>query len=309
MPLINLSPSDLEAFLAVAESGSFSRSAAMLGLSQPAVSARVKHLEEVLGVTLFHRTSRRVAISESGERLRIRIERTMGELRTLLKEFDAEASLRKGRVKIGASPSVAASFLPEAIARFNKRWPEIEITLRDDFYGRDLERLTKGDVDFAVIPYDQPTEQFRFELLLRDSFSPIVPNRHRLATKQRVTLADLVKEPLVTVPPESAAWASLKNAFGRAGLDFHPRFQTQSALSVVAMVRAGLGVGFVTRLGAAQIMTTGVTSLVLADFEIGRDVGIVTVRGRSLSRSAAMFCKVLREVAPTYPKTRAKGRA
>jgi DNA-binding transcriptional LysR family regulator len=306
MLLINVSPSDLEAFLAVAELGSFSRSAESLGLSQPAVSARIKHLEEVLGVTLFHRTSRRVAISESGERLRIRLERTMGELRTLLREFDAEAHLRKGRVRIGASPSIASSFLPEAIARFNKRWPDIEIVLQDDFYGRSLERLEKGDVDFAVIPFDQPAEQFRFEHLLRDSFLPIVPKGHRLATKKRVTLADLAKEPLVTIPPEAAAWASLKGAFGRAGLEFHPRFQTQSALSVVAMVAAGLAVGFVTNLGAAQIITSRVITLALADVEIGRDVGIVTVRGRNLPRAAATFCKILREVAPAYSKSRAR---
>ena len=298
MSLINVSPADLEAFLAVAESGSFSRSAARLGLSQPAVSARIKHLEDVLGVTLFHRTSRRVAISESGERLRVRLERTMGDLRRLLDEFDAEANLRKGRVKIGASPSVAASFLPEAIARFNARFPDIEITLLDDFYGRDLERLAKGDVDFAVIPLDQPIEPFQFELLLRDSFSPIVPNGHRLARKKRVTLADLAAEPLVTMPPESAAWATLKSAFGKAGLAFHPRFQTQSSLSVVAMVRAGLAVGFVTQLGAAQVLTSGVTQLTLSDGEIGRDVGIATVEGRSLPRAASTFCKVLREVAP-----------
>jgi DNA-binding transcriptional LysR family regulator len=88
-------------------------------------------------------------------------------------------------------------------------------------------------------------------------------------------------------------------------LEFHPRFQTQSALSVVAMVRAGLGVGFVTQLGAAQVMTSGVTSLVLADFEIGRDVGIVTVPGRSLPRAAAIFCKMLRKIAPAYSKGRA----
>jgi DNA-binding transcriptional LysR family regulator len=96
----------------------------------------------------------------------------------------------------------------------------------------------------------------------------------------------------------------LKSAFGRAGLEFHPRFQTQSALSVVAMVAAGLGVGFVTKLGAAQIITTGVTTLALADIEIGRDVGIVTVRGRRLSHAATTFCKILREVAPKHSKTR-----
>lgn len=274
----------------------------MLGLSQPAVSARIKHLEEMLGVTLFHRTSRRVAISEQGERLRIQLERTMGDLRSLLREFEAETHLRKGRVRIGASPSIASSFLPEAIARFNKRWPEIEITLQDDFYGRDLERLVKGDVDFAVLPFGQPSEQFRFELLLRDSFSPIVPSGHRLAAKKRASLADLASEPLVTVPPEAAAWASLKSAFGQAGLELHPRFQTQSALSVVAMVRAGLGVGFVTRLGATQITMSGVTSLALADFQIEREVGIVTVRGRNLPRAAVTFCKVLRAVTPAYAK-------
>ena len=313
MLLINVSPSDLEAFLAVAESGSFSRSAAALGLSQPAVSARIKHLEEVLGVTLFHRTSRRVAISEAGERLRIRLERTMGELRSLLKEFDAEASLRKGRIRIGASPSIASSFLPQALARFNARWPDIELSLHDDFYGRDLGRLAKGDVDFAVVPFDQPSEQFRFERLLRDSFTPIVPRGHALASKTRVTLADLAQEPLITVPPESAAWATLKAAFGNAGLEFHPRFQTRSALSVVAMVRAGMGIGFLTRLGQAQIITSDVTPLALADFEIGRDVGIVTVQGRSLSRAAGAFCKVLRDVTRDYPATtgaaRTKGKA
>ncbi|KWV57628.1 hypothetical protein AS156_38620 [Bradyrhizobium macuxiense] len=309
MSLINISPADLEAFLTVAESGSFSRSAATLGLSQPAVSARIKHLEDVLGVTLFHRTSRRVAISESGERLRIRLERTMGELRGLLKEFDAEAGLRKGRIRIGASPSIASSFLPTALAQFNKRWPEIELSLQDDFYGRDLARLAKGEVDFAVIPFDQSTEQFRFEGLLRDSFAPIVPKTHRLASKKRVTLADLAKEPLVTVPPESAAWATLKAAFGKAGIAFHPHFQTRSALSAVAMVRAGMGVGFLTRLGREQIMTNDVTTLALADFEIGRNVGIVTVQGRTLSRAATTLCKVLRDVTRAYSVTANEGRS
>jgi DNA-binding transcriptional LysR family regulator len=98
----------------------------------------------------------------------LRMEKTYGARRL-------EAACRRGRVKIGASPSIASSFLPEAIARFNKRWPEIEISLQDDFYGRDLERLTKGDVDFAIIPFDQPTEQFRFERLLRDCLRQSFP--------------------------------------------------------------------------------------------------------------------------------------
>src|SRR5450631_3530241 len=76
------------------------------------------------------------------------------------------------------------AFFPDAISHFNKRWPEIEIALLDDFYGRDLARLARGDVDFAAIPFDQETEQFHFELLLKDSFMPIVPNGHKLASRK-----------------------------------------------------------------------------------------------------------------------------
>jgi DNA-binding transcriptional LysR family regulator len=127
-----------------------------------------------------------------------------------------------------------------------------------------------------------------------------VPNGHKLASRKEVRLTEIAREPLVTMPPESAAWGTLKGAFAAIGFEFYPRFQTQSALSVVAMVRAGLGVGFMTRLGASQVVTTGVTPLTLMGIEIGRKVGIVRMQGRSLPHAAQMFCKTLREVAPGY---------
>ena len=68
--MINLSPADLDAFVAVAETGSFRQAAQTLGVSQPTISARIRHLEAVLGVRLFHRTTRRVVITDAGERLR-----------------------------------------------------------------------------------------------------------------------------------------------------------------------------------------------------------------------------------------------
>jgi DNA-binding transcriptional LysR family regulator len=108
------------------------------------------------------------------------------------------------------------------------------------------------------------------------------------------------------MPPESAAWGTLKRAFAEAGLEFHPSFQTQSALSVVAMVRAGLGVGFLTRLVSEQIVTTGVTPLTLTDCKIERSVGIVRIQGRALPRAAQMFCKTLRDIAPPHAKMRGK---
>ena len=96
MERINLSPAEIDAFLSLAETGSFSRTGAALGLSQPAVSARISHLEQTLGVPLFHRTTRRVTITVTGERLRVRLERAMAELRALTEELREEADLRRG---------------------------------------------------------------------------------------------------------------------------------------------------------------------------------------------------------------------
>lgn len=89
--MINLSPADLDAFVAVAETGSFRQAAQTLGVSQPTISARIRHLEAVLGVRLFHRTTRRVVITDAGERLRGRVERMVLETRALLREFREEA--------------------------------------------------------------------------------------------------------------------------------------------------------------------------------------------------------------------------
>lgn len=144
MSLINITPADLDAFLSVAETSSFRQSAQMLGISQPSVSARIQHLEAVLGVRLFDRTTRRVVITDAGERLRGRVERMVLETRALVREFREEQNLQRGSVVVGASPSVAAGFLPAVIGEFQRRWPDVEVVLLDDFFGQVLDRVSRG---------------------------------------------------------------------------------------------------------------------------------------------------------------------
>ena len=142
----------LKTLIAIAEHGSFAAAGDAIGLTQSAVSLHVKALEEDLETKLFDRTTRRVVITDAGQRLRGRVERMVVDMRNLVREFRDEAHLGRGRVVVGASPSVAAAFLPKVIAEFQRRRPGIEVVLVDDFFGQVLDRVTRGEVDLAVTP-------------------------------------------------------------------------------------------------------------------------------------------------------------
>lgn len=295
MSLINITPADLDAFLSVAETSSFRQSAQMLGISQPSVSARIQHLEAVLGVRLFDRTTRRVVITDAGERLRGRVERMVLETRALVREFREEQNLQRGSVVVGASPSVAAGFLPAVIGEFQRRWPDVEVVLLDDFFGQVLDRVSRGEVDFAVTPYISNEETLDYEPLLDDVFRLAVPDSHPLAAQDSASLADIAGENLMSMPPESAAWAIFRRAFAVAGMDFAPSFQTRDSVTIFSLIKQGLGVGLVTEMLSSVLDMRGITLLPVRDADLTRSIGIVRTRERGLSPAADALCKLLRK--------------
>ncbi len=295
MSLINITPADLDAFLSVAETSSFRQSARMLGISQPSVSARIQHLEAVLGVRLFDRTTRRVVITDAGERLRGRVERMVLETRALVREFREEQNLQRGSVVVGASPSVAAGFLPAVIGEFQRRWPDVEVVLLDDFFGQVLDRVSRGEVDFAVTPYISNEETLDYEPLVDDVFRLAVPDTHPLAQHKSASLADIAGENLMSMPPESAAWAIFRRAFAAAGMDFDPSFQTRDSVTIFSLIKQGLGVGLVTEMLSSVLDMRGITLLPVRDADLTRSIGIVRTRERGLSPAADALCKLLRK--------------
>ncbi len=297
MSLINVSLGDLEAFLVVADTGSFRKSAERLNVSQPGISARIQHLEAVLGTRLFDRTTRRVNITKAGERLHQRVEHTMGELRELTKEFQDELRLRRGRVVLGATPSVGAGFLPGVIGNFQRRWPAIELVLHDDFFGRALDRLTRREVDLAVLPFEPEQPGFEFDLLITEAFAVALPTGHPSAAAQSLSLEDIAALPLISVPPESAYQESLRQAFANVGWKFRPAFQTRNGSTSIAMVRAGLGVTFVTPMVCSLLNMDGVRTVPIRGGRLIRRIGIVTVAGRVISPAARAMISQLHEFA------------
>ena len=299
MKRINLDARDLEAVLAVAECGSFRGAADRLGLSQPTVSARIQKVEGILGLVLFERTTRRVRTTEAGERLRLRAAQTVAQLRALMAEFEEEVTLKRGRVRLGASLTAAGSVVPPVIERFCARWPDIEVTLLDDFAGRDLGRLIAGEVDFVIAAFSPDERLVAFEKLLDDEFVLLVSEGHPLASRPAVRLEDAAAYPLLTFPAKSAAWQAFTDAFIAAGSAFVPRFQMTSVSTIIAMIRADLGISLLPSLALTQYNLDGIRVLPVADKPLQRKVGIITVPGRSLSPAAAALLKAFQSAKAT----------
>ena len=294
MKAIGISLAELEAILAVMQEGSFHAAAEALKVSPPSISARVRHAEDVLGVKLFHRTTRKVTVTEHGNRLGMRAESAITDLRSLLREFKDEAQLKKGLVVIGATPAVAATVLPEAIQHFIRRWPSVEVILRDDFFGRSLERLSTAEVDFALSPFRQIDPQFDFEPLYREEMVIVAPETHPLMDGTMVEIAQLAKYPLLTMPSQSAVWKTLSDAFAAAGVPFAPAFLSLHQLTLLSMVKAGFGVTALPRLSIKLMDMQGLALARVGPSGLYRDIGLTIARGRAIRPAAEMFMDVLR---------------
>lgn len=291
---MNFGPSELETFVAVADAGSFSAAALQLGLSQPAVTSRIQKLEAALGLPLFNRTTRRVTTTDAGERLRLRAQHTIAELKALVQEFRDEVALRHGRVALVATPTVSATVLPGVIRHFLTLHPGVDVTLQDEFALKAVARVSAQEFDLAVVPYTEPGEEFTFEPLFVDEFLLVVPRNHPLAQAKEVDFGDISRYPLLSRPVGSVIREMIAHEFARRGLRFAPAFEATSFFTQLGMVEAGLGLSLLPKLITPRLNLNAVAIVRIGGSGILRQIGLMTKRQRNLPPSASAFAQLLR---------------
>src|SRR5262245_52167418 len=140
----------IEAFLAVARNGNFTRAAADLHISQPALTVQIRQLEAALGLRLFDRNNRRVALTAQGRELVAPFERVLLDVRAIVDGAHDLSAHRRGIVTVACLPSIAASRLPKAIAALSARHEGIVVRVRDAVGARVTELVKSGEADFGV---------------------------------------------------------------------------------------------------------------------------------------------------------------
>jgi DNA-binding transcriptional LysR family regulator len=290
----NLTLRQLSAFIAVAECGGFRRAGEQLRRSQSAVSAHIRELELELGIALFHRTTRRVSLTPEGERLLGRARRALAELESAVREVRDEVALQRGRVVIGAPPTVSSTRLPHLVARFRLSHPGIEVQIQEDFASGIMERVRGEAVDFAVTPRIEGTEEFTFETILRDDFAVVLPADHPRAGAKEIAFADIADEPFLALPRATELRNVLDHMFRAQDRNLQPAFEVMHHLTLMGMVAAGLGVTILPELCLGGHGMPIATARLIRPRR-SRHISIATRRGQALSPAAAACANLIRE--------------
>ncbi|MDX6240575.1 MAG: hypothetical protein QOG10_5395 [Kribbellaceae bacterium] len=240
--------SQLAYFVAVAEEGSFTRAAERVGVAQPSLSQQVKALESDLGAVLVHRARGNIRLTASGETLLPVARRMLADAETARREIRELAELGRGRVRLGATPSLCTGLLPAMLASYRQAYPGVDIVVHEGG-SRDLQRdLTEGALDLALVVDarlgDDP-ELATIPLLAEDL---VIISRHGQpgpTRRARMSIAELKDVPLVMFRAGYDLRETTVAACRAAG--FEPTFAIEGGEmdAVLEFVNAGLGVAVV----------------------------------------------------------------
>ncbi|HEY5349412.1 MAG TPA: LysR family transcriptional regulator [Candidatus Lustribacter sp.] len=241
----------LRSAVAVARRLSFTAAADDLALAQPALSQQIAALERELGVRLFERTNRRVALTDAGRAFVVRAERVLNDLDASAQEMSAYAGGLRGRIVLGTYQSFAEYTLPKLLGRFHAAHPGIDVALREGLANELVVGLRDGSLDVFVgqlADSNVPPEGFREEPLYEDELVLAVSPSHALAAHHAVRMDDLRDEPFVIFRPGSSITNRLTRLAREAGFAPRVAFESSDSLTIRALVAEGLGVALYPRL-------------------------------------------------------------
>ena len=291
--MINLKLDQIGTFTAVADARSFRAAAERLHVAQSTVSARVRHLEEALGVRVLDRTTRSVSLTDEGARLLAAARRAIGELEALAVQLKDEAALQRGRVSLAALPSLVATFLLPAIRDFSALHPNVFVDVVDCVADRALNLVLAGDAELALTSRGPNRRELAFQPLLRDECLVIAPVGHPLARRATVLLEAVAQYPLL-VPIRGAGFREVVDAaFHARGLPMQVEREAINLSTLLAFAELGLGVTFLPSIYAAKLDASRCRILRVRPGPIRRDIGCVTRAGKSLSPAARAFMQFL----------------
>jgi DNA-binding transcriptional LysR family regulator len=280
----------LLAFYEVARAGSISAGAERLHVSQPAVTREVRELEDRLGIVLFDRLPRGVALTEGGKLLYEYASRIFTLADTAEKELAELAGLGSGHMKIGASGTLGVFFVPEAIAAFNARHPRVAI----DLTVTNTERVEAGlhDLSFTIGFIEGPFDDsiLHARRIGSDEIAVVAAAGHPLAGT-KVRARDLVDRTVIMREPGSGTRAIIEESYRRAGLEIEPLMSVSHTEAIKRMLLSQHALAYISTLSVTDELRRGELAIVeVEDMRIVRPLHMVWAKGRSLSPSSqALF--------------------
>jgi DNA-binding transcriptional LysR family regulator len=287
----------LETFLAVAEEQSFSRAAARLHRTQPAVSQVIRKLEQSVGETLFDRAARDGSLTAAGVLLQGYAQRLLALRREASSALDELKSLERGHLQLAANEYTCLYLLP-AVDAFRREFPHVDVTVQRMLASRIPDELNLRTFELGVVSYKPDSAQIRTVAVYGDSLDFIVSPHHSLAGKRSVSIRDLGNENFIAHNVASPLRRKVIEAFQRYRTPLHMGIELPTIEAIKRFVAMGNGVALVPHLTVARELETGdLLRVPVQELDVRRVLRLAHRRHGALSYAANAFLNTLRNLA------------
>lgn len=294
----------LEAFVEVAEGGSFSRAAKNLYLTQPTISAHVASLEKELEVRLFVRNTKEVSLSAEGQTLYKYASQMVDLEKRIEEEFGERRKLGKQCITIAASTIPSQYLLPRIMTRFNERYPGEQIKLLEADSARVVNQVVEHMVDIGFTGTVLEKKHCKYIPFYRDELVIITPNTedYQKRAKTPEDISWILKEPVIMREEGSGTRKEAEKQLRGAGIrpeHLNVIANIENQETIKKSVCRGMGVSILSKLAAIDMIEDGsVLAFMIPGADRGRNINVVYNKNNQLSVSAERFLKVVQEVYP-----------
>jgi DNA-binding transcriptional LysR family regulator len=300
----------IETFLAVGSYGGFHRAAAALRISQPAVSARIRALEDSLGVKLFTRTGGTLTVSPAGKALRPHAEQLLRDVTRARQAVHELQPSSRGTLSIAAALSVCTYFLPDVMKDYQAANPKVMVSLRSGTSVQVLKMVLDGEAEIGVArSLNHPEVE---TMTLRDDPLILVGHpKHPAAQRRHVRLEDVEAMPLIFFDRGSSDWTLTQSLFRRAGQLPNTVLEVETIEAAKRMVERKLGLSFLPQIAVIHELRKGkLVAVEIANAEVlRRNLDVIYPRHRALTRDAQKLLELLQTAATAAPEMRKRRKA
>lgn len=289
----------LETLITISKTMSFRRAGELLNLTQPAVSAQIRSLEDEFQVVLIDR-NQPISLTDSGKLFLRHAEQIVGISRELKQRLADLDQTPQGQIHIGTTTSIAMQILPRVMSYFQNQFPLIQTRIHSMNSSQIMTSVENGTVDIGIGYLTDRIAGIETSVLYYDTFELVVSPEHPLARQTRATAEDLRSTSFIILSPDTAGRRFADQVFHRFGIKPHVVMELSSSEEVKRMVELNLGAGIISKMSVLnEIRRSTLRIIPLEEFAISHPVGVVYKSGRYLNTAMHQFLNDLKGMPET----------
>ena len=285
----------MRALVALAKTGSFTLAADHLNLTQSALSGQIKELEQMLGMRVVERTTRKAQLSELGRELYPLFDKMLQDLDRAMADIASRKALKQGSVRVAAPQMLSCTLLPEAIAAYRAQYPDVQVRLADSPVEQVSARVFSGEADFGIGPERDATAEIEAQPLFEMPFVVVYPPGHALDQRVRITWTDVSEFPFIALQGQFTERLLRDMHASFRELSLSPYNEVTFMTTALAMVHARLGITVCLPYAEKMVQLYGLQMRPLEAPALTRRFFVYTRNARALSPAAESFVAFLQE--------------